>query len=185
MSSDGSGARGPQRVGAFVIVMLTAASPAVADDTVPAQPEPALRYTGDLDGEYVFLGPVGGAVQIEDAWDGAFGAQLGVIRVREQRVLSAAGLMLAGNRYSARDGGRLWLECVVGSRRIPGLGRTLVGISAGPALELGSVQHPRGGVTGSAWLFAGVIPYVRGGTFDEAGSFVEVGLALALPVGRW
>jgi hypothetical protein len=185
MTSNRSGAPAPQVGAAFMIAVLTAASPAVGDDTVPAQPEPALRYTGDLDGWYAFLGPVGGAVQIEGAWDGAFGAQLGVVRVRERRAVSAAGVMLAGNRYSARDGGRLWIEGVVGTRAIPGLGRALLGLSAGPALELGTVQHPRAGVTASAWVFAGVIPYVRAGTFDEAGSYVEVGLALALPVGRW
>lgn len=185
VTSNCSGALAPQAAVAFVIAMLTAASPAAADDAVPVQPEPALRYTGDLDGEYVFLGPVGGIVQIEGLWDGAFGAQVALVRVRERRVLSAAGLLVSGARYSERDGGRLWFEGVVGTRRIPGLRRTLVGISAGPALELGTVQHPRAGVTGSAWVFAGVIPYVRAGTFDEAGSFVEVGLALALPVGRW
>ena len=185
MTSNRLGERAPQVLAAFVIAVLTGPAAAVADDTVPAQPEPALRYTGDLDGNYVFLGPLGGAVQIEATWDGAFGAQLGVMRVRERQVVSAAGVMVAASRYSARDGGRVWLEAVVGTRRIPGLGRTLVGLSAGPGVELGTVQHPRGGVTGTAWVFAGVVPYVRGGTFDEAGSFVEIGLAIALPVGRW
>jgi hypothetical protein len=184
MTSNRSGDQAPQVIATFMIAMLTAV-PAAADDTVPAQPEPALRYTGNLDGEYVFLGPVGGAVQIEGAWDGAFGAEGGIVRVRERRVLSAAGVMLGGIRYSARDGGRLWLEGVVGTRRLPGLGRTLLGLSVGPAVELGTVQHPRAGVTASAWVFAGVIPYVRAGSFDEAGSYVELGLALALPVGRW
>jgi hypothetical protein len=178
------GARAPQAIAALMTVVLTAPS-AAADDTIPAQPEPALRYTGDLDGDYVILGPIGGAVQIEDAWDGAFGAGLGWLRVRERRALSAAGATLSASRYSERDGGRLALEVVAGTRRIPGLGGVLVGISAGPALELGTVQHPRAGVTGAAWLFAGVVPYVRAGTFDEAGAFVEVGLALALPVARW
>jgi hypothetical protein len=184
MTPNRAGAPSPQVIAWFVIAMLTAA-PAAADDAVPAQPDPALRYTGDLDGEYVFLGPLGGAVNIEDAWDSAFGGQLAIVRVRERRALSAAGLLFAANRYAERDGGRVWMEGLVGTRAIPGLGRTLVGLSVGPALELGTVQHPRAGVTGAAWVFAGVIPYLRAGTFDEAGSYVELGLALALPVGRW
>jgi hypothetical protein len=185
MTSNRSGARAPQGLAALMIAMLTAPSPSVADDTIPAQPEPELRHTADLDGAYVILGPVGGAVQIEGAWDGAFGASLGALRIRERRALSAVGGLGGAIRYAARDGGRVWLEGVIGTRAIPGLGRTLVGLSVGPALELGTVQHPRAGVTGAVWVFAGIVPYVRAGTFDEAGGFVEIGLAVALPVARW
>lgn len=166
-----------------VLGLAAPARPASGDDGVPPpQPEPALAYTGDLDGHYLYLGPVGAAVRIESTWDGAFGAQLAWLRIRERRALSAIGVAVSGSRYSARDGGRAWIEATVGSRR---LGGVLIGASVGPAVELGSLEHPRAGVTGAAWVFAGVVPYVRGGTFQEAGAFVEVGVAIALPVWRW
>lgn len=165
----GIGALGPH----LVVASLAIASPAAADE---------LPDTGDLDGSYLFLGPVGAAVTIEEEWDGAFGGHAAWLRIRERRAIAAAGASLGGVRYSARDGGRVWLEGVVGTRR---LGNVLIGLSAGPAIELAPTEHPRAGVTGAAWLFAGIVPYLRGGAFDEAGAFVEIGVAIALPIGRW
>jgi hypothetical protein len=166
-----------------IVLMVAATTSARADDgDPPVEPPRALPYSGDLDGDRLLLGPVGAAVRIEAEWDTAFGASLGWLRLRERRALSAFGLAFGGARYSARDGGRVSLEGIAGTRR---LGGVLLGATFGGIVELGDVQHPRGGVTGSAWVFAGVAPYVRGGWLDEAGGFVEVGLAIALPVRRW
>jgi hypothetical protein len=155
----------------------------LADDgEPPAQHPHALRSTADLDDEYLWLGPVGGAVSIDGTWDSAFGAELAAVRVRERRVLSAAGIAMGATRYSKRDGGRVWIEGLAGTRRLPG--RALLGVTAGPAVELGTLEHPRMGFTGSVWGFFGVTPYVRGGWFAEAGAFVEIGLAIELPVLR-
>ena len=154
-----------------------------ADDVPPPQPTPDLHYTGDLDDDYVILGPVGGAVRIEGAWDSAFGGEVGWLRLRERRALSMFGAAVGAVRYAARDGGRVWSEAMVGTRRAPG--GFLIGLAAGPAVELGTVQHPRIGFTSSVWVFAGVVPYVRAGVFDESGTWVELGLALELPVWRY
>jgi hypothetical protein len=166
-----------------IVLMVAATTSARADDgDPPVEPPRALPYSGDLDGDRLLLGPVGAAVRIEAEWDTAFGATIGWLRLRERRALSAFGLAFGGARYSARDGGRLSLEGIFGTRR---LGGVLIGATFGGVVELGDVQHPRGGVTGSAWVFAGVVPYVRAGWLDEADGFVEVGLAIALPVRRW
>jgi len=158
-------------------------SGARADDgDPPAEPPRRLTYTGDLDGDRLLLGPVGGALWIEGEWDTAFGASLGWLRLRERRALSAYGVSFGGARYAKRDGGRLWLDGFAGTRR---LGRVLIGASLGGVVELSDIEHPRGGVTGTVWAFAGVVPYVRGGFLDEAGRFVELGVAIALPVRRW
>lgn len=146
--------------------------------------EPALPYTGDLDGDYLLLGPLGGAVQIEGAWDGAFGAQGAWLRVRERRPVSAAGVVVGGARYSRRDGGRVWVEGVLGTRSLLPFHR-LAGVSAGPVVELLDTEHARLGVGGTVWLFSGIVPYVRAGWLDEAGAFVEAGIAVELPVVRW
>jgi len=166
-------------------MLLMVAGPTSAradDDEPPAEPPRSLAYTGDLDADRLVLGPVGGAVMIESGWDTAFGASLGWVRLHERRTLSAYGASIGGARYSAREGGRVWLEGLAGTRR---LGGVLFGASAGALVELSDLQHPRAGITGSAWMFAGVVPYVRGGLLDEAGSFVEVGVAIAIPVRRW
>jgi len=152
------------------------------DGEPPPQTPRALPASDDLDGDKLFLGPVGGAVHIEGTWDSAVGGELTWLRIRERRLVSAAGVGFGYARYAARDGGRLWLEGVVGTRRLGGF---LVGATAGPAMELGDVQHARVGATASAWVFVGVIPYVRAGVFDEAGGYLELGLALELPVWRF
>ena len=55
-------------------------------------------------------------------------------------------------------GGRLWLDGVIGTN----VGR-MIGISAGPILELNELAHPRFGGSVGAWGFVGVAPYVRVG----------------------
>ncbi len=152
------------------------------DGEPPPQTEPALRSTADLDGHYLMLGPIGAAVLVEEAWDSSFGAALTWLRVAEHRPLAASGLSLGAARYGARDGGRLWLEGLAGTRR---LGGTLVGASAGAIVELLAVQHARPGVTGAIWAFVGVTPYVRAGFVDEAGGFIECGVAVPLPAWRF
>jgi hypothetical protein len=165
-------------------MLLAIAAPAArADDGEPPVQHPrALPSTADLDDDYLWLGPIGAAVEIEGVWDSAFGAEIAVVRVRERRGLTAAGLALGATRYSKRDGGRIWFEGLAGTRRLPG--HALLGVTAGPAVELGTLEHPRMGFTGSVWAFVGVTPYVRAGWFVEAGSFVELGLTIALPVLR-
>lgn len=170
---------------AIAVGIGTAAMSATAhagDGEPPPQAQPTLRASSDLDGGYLYLGPVGAAISIDGAWDGAFGASLSWLRVREHRPVAAAGVSLGAARYSARDGGRVWLEGIAGTRRVLGV---LAGITAGPLLELGDVQHARPGVTGGIWLFAGVTPFVRAGFVAQAGGFVEAGLQVPLPVWRF
>ncbi len=155
---------------------------AAGDGEPPVQREPAPRSTADLDGHYLMLGPVGGAVRIEEAWDSAFGVSLTWLAVAEQRPVAAWGIGAGGARYAERDGGRVWLEGVAGTRR---LGGWLVGASAGAVVELSELQHPRAGITGAVWAFLGVTPFVRAGFVDEAGGFVEIGASLPLPAWRF
>lgn len=170
-------------VGWSVAIVLGLAGTAVAGDGEPPPQAPRkLPAHADRDGDKLFLGPVGGAISIEGTWDSAVGGELLWLRIRERRSVAAAGVGFGYASYAARDGGRLWLEAVAGTRR---MGGWLIGATAGPALELGDVQHPRAGATASVWAFVGVIPYVRAGVLDEAGGFVELGLALELPVWRF
>ncbi len=77
---------------------------------------------------------------------------------------------------------RVALAEFVGTRR---LGGVLAGLTTGPVIELGNQERPRLGGTASLWVFAGIVPYVRVGILDEAGTYAEVGFALELPVWRW
>jgi hypothetical protein len=70
---------------------------------------------------------------------------------------------------------------VAGTRR---LGGRMLGISLGPALELGASRHPRPGAAVTLWWFTGVTPYVRAGALRDTGGFIELGVALALPAWR-
>lgn len=152
-----------------------------ADDAPAAAPPRLPRAVGDLDGVYLWIGPSGAAIQIDGAWDSAWGGGVQVLRIRERAAVGAVGVWLGGVHYAARDGGRLWLEGVVGSRR---LGGQMIGVSAGPALELGATRHPRVGVAMTAWWFAGVTPYARVGSLVDTGGFVELGVAVSLPAWR-
>src|SRR5690606_12389611 len=104
-------------------------------------------------------------------WDSTFGATAAVIRVRERASLAAIGGALGASRWTTRGGGRMWLDGLVGTRR--GLGRML-GISAGPIVELSELAHPRPGASVGLWAFFGVTPFARLGTIHELGMFGEV-----------
>jgi len=166
--------------------------PAHADDFVPTRtvPDPPARVnapprvpppTWDLDGTYLWLGPSGAASYIDAMWDSTWGADATVIDIRENEPLAAIGATFGGARWTERGGGRIWLDALAGTRPA---GQTMVGLSAGPLLELSDISHPRIGASIGVWAFVGVTPYVRVGTVDGLGSFAEVGLHLALPVLR-
>lgn len=141
-----------------------------------------LRSPADLDGVYLSLGPVGSALRIEGAWDGAFGGEVSLSRVREHQALSALGLSLGGAAYSQREGGLLWGDLFAAT--LTPLGAA-VGLSAGFTAEVHPVRPPRLGAQATLWVFAGVIPYARIGRVETAGTFVDVGVKIALPAIRF
>jgi len=145
-------------------------------------PVPRLRAASDLDGLHIWIGPVGAATHVEGEWDSAWGGTVAAIRIRERAPLGAIGAWLGGAHYALRDGGRVWLDGVVGTRR---LGGRMLGAGAGPVVELGDLRHPRVGAQASIWCFAGVVPYARLGVLEATGSFVEVGISLSVPAVRF
>ena len=171
---------GRQALGAVTLALALAWShdPALADPVSHA----TLRAGSDLDGTYLWVGPVGAATHVEGAWDSAWGGTLHLIRIRERSWLGSLGAGIGAAHYAARDGGRVWVEALVGTRRLVG---KMVGISVGPTVELGQFRHARAGVQASIWCFAGVVPYARGGVLDASGPFVEVGLSISLPAVRF
>ncbi len=141
-----------------------------------------LRWTADLDGNYLALGPLGAATRVENAWDGAFGAEASLFHVSEHRRISAIGLAFGGMRFSEREGGRLWAEGLFATRRPFDLA---IGLSLGAVTEVDDVSPPRWGAQAGIWVFAGVIPYFRVGTIQRSGVFIDFGLKIALPTFRW
>ncbi|HWU89791.1 MAG TPA: hypothetical protein VN253_21160 [Kofleriaceae bacterium] len=139
-----------------------------------------LGSTADLDGLYVWLGPVGAASRVRSEWDSTFGVDLAVVRVREGATLGAVGASAGVSRWSERGGGRIWLDGVAGTR----LGGRMYGASAGPIVELSELAPPRVGASVGVWAFFGVTPFARLGAVGDLGTFVEVGLHLSLPVLR-
>ncbi len=147
----------------------------------PAVPTGNLRAFANLDGVYLWLGPSAGAGYLADSWDSVVGGDLAVMRVREHDFLGAVGGTIGAAKWTARGGGRVWLEAIAGTRIA---NRTMVGVSAGGIVELSEIEHPRPGAMVGAWLFCGVTPYVRAGVIDGYGGVVELGLHIALPVWR-
>lgn len=118
---------------------------------------------------------------MDSAWDAAFGGEAGLYRIDARRRLIALGLATGGVWYSAREGGRVWVHGELG---LSLLGR-VIGISAGPTVELDDERPPRWGAQGSLWVFAGVIPYLRIGAVQDTGAFFEAGIRISLPTLRW
>jgi hypothetical protein len=162
-----------------VAFVPTQTSPDPPPRSVPAPP-PILRPTWDLDGLYLWLGPVGAAGHEASLWDTTFGADASLIRIREHQMLGAIGGTLGASKWTTHDGGRIWLDGLVGTE----VGGRMIGASAGPLLELDDYAKPRIGASIGVWGFVGVTPYARVGVIDALGAFVEIGVHIALPVLR-
>lgn len=141
--------------------------------------DPAAGAAGS---HFVAVDLIGSAVRAEGAWDSAFGGELAVGAMCDECPLAAWAAGFGLLAFAERSGGRVFAEAAVGTRWPAGL---LVGVSAGPVLELDEVRLPRIGGQASIWLFAGVVPYVRAGALAEGGTFVDFGLRIPLPAGRW
>jgi hypothetical protein len=176
-----------------VIVTTYAISATIAyADSVAIDPDPlprsgtphvgpsGFRPSWDLDGFYIWLGPIGAASHVDADWDSTFGADLAIVRIRERSPLGAIGVDGGASLWTARDGGRVWLDMVVGTR----LGGRMFGATAGPILELSELAHPRLGGSVGVWAFFGITPFARVGTVEDLGTFAEVGVHIALPVFR-
>jgi len=175
-------------------MLVLLGSIASANPTATTIPDPPARQNApaigpgqlppswDLDGLYLWLGPTGAASHIATDWDSTFGGDATLVRVREQRLLSVLGGTFGASRWTERGGGRVWLDAIAGTRI--GTSRML-GVSAGPIVELSDVAHPRYGASLGVWAFAGITPFARVGTVDKLGTFVEMGLHITLPVRRW
>ena len=151
----------------------------------PVAPQPivvppaAFRPSWDLDGTYLWLGPIGAASYL-DRWDSTFGGEAAIVRVRERAALGLAGASIGASRWTVRGGGRVWIDGLVGTHL---LGR-MMGASVGPILELSDVVHPKLGASIGIWGFVGITPFVRVGAVTDLGMFAELGVHLALPVLR-
>lgn len=170
-----------------VVMATAAADPVVATvPDAPAAPHPVVvppatfRPSWDLDGTYLWLGPIGAASFVAASWDSTFGGEAAIVVVHEHAPLGLYGVNLGASRWTERDGGRLWIDGLVGTRL---LGR-MMGASLGPILELSELAHPRLGGSIGVWGFAGITPFARVGAVSNLGMFAELGVHIALPVLR-
>lgn len=173
----------------FLGVIGTAAGDPAPPTTIVTDPPPrerpptagpgSFRPSWNLDGWYVWLGPSGAASHVDGEWDSTFGGHLAVVRVRERDAIGALGVVAGASLWTERGGGRIWLDGLAGTRIL-----RMVGVSAGPLVELAELAHPRVGGSFGVWAFLGVTPFVRIGAVQDLGAFAEIGVHIALPVYR-
>jgi hypothetical protein len=154
------------------------ALPAQADSGAPARPPGQAESAS----HFLALTVLGSAVRAEGEWDSAFGGEVAVGALRAGDALAAWAAGIDFVAYSERSGGRVTLEGALGTRWPTGV---LLGLAGGPMIELDDFRRPRAGGQLSVWIFAGVVPYVRAGTVEDSGFFVDLGLRIPLPVLRW
>jgi len=159
-----------------------APSSATSSSAAPAVAVPPAHFppSWDLDGTYLWLGPLAAASHIDAQWDSTFGADIALVVIRERAPLALVGGNLGASRWTERGGGRVWVDGLLGTHL---LGRML-GVSLGPIVELSELAHPRPGASIGVWVFAGITPFARLGAVADHGIFAEIGVHIALPILR-
>jgi len=169
-----------------VACLVAVARVAAADPSPPPPPPPvtvppaSFTPSWDLDGTYLWLGPLGAASHVDAQWDSTFGAELALVVVRERARLGLVGVDLGASRWTERGGGRVWVDGLVGTHLLD----RMMGISLGPIVELSDLAHPRLGASVGVWGFAGITPFARLGAVADLGMFAEIGIHIALPILR-
>ena len=138
-----------------------------------------LPSPSNLDGWYLTIGPVAAAAHVHGRWISAIGGEASLVRLDEHRLPAVLGVAGGGVSYSSLPGGRFWLEAEIGIEDpLP----FALGIAVGATAEVNHVDPPRFGVEATLWAVGGFVPYVRVGTLEIVGSFVEMGVMLKVPV---
>mgnify|MGYP001589477805 CR=1 FL=1 len=135
-----------------------------------------------LDGVYLTLGPLGVLTRVHGQTTTGTGLELSVVHVDEHAWLAAYGVAVGGVGYTERDGGRLWLEAEVAHQ---GSLPVAIGLGLGVTAEVDPVRPPRFGAQATLWVFAGIVPYVRVGTLAQAGTYLEAGIIIKVPVAQF
>src|SRR5262249_48124457 len=128
-------------------------------------PPTSFAPSWDLDGTYLWLGPLGAASRIDAQWDSTFGAGLALVVVRERAPRALVRCTLGASRWTARGGGRVWVDGLLGTH----LAGHMLGVSLGPIVELSELAHPRPGASIGVWGFAGITPFARLGAVADHG----------------
>jgi hypothetical protein len=160
-------------LGALTLLWVTGGARQAGAEPVAGAPQ-SLRV--------VAVAPVGSAIHRERSWDGGFGGEIVAGSLADGRALAGWGAAAGGVVFAEAGGGRIWLELAAATRWPLGF---LVGLAAGPTVALDELRHPRVGAQATAWVYAGVSPYVRVGSVADSGAFVELGVRVPLPVLRW
>lgn len=147
----------------------------------PAQPEAVVSAPTSKSGIYLWLGPTGARTISSTGADSSVGIEVAATRICGRAALEVAGLTVGAARYASSDDGRVWASGLAATRAAS----VLIGVSAGPLLELSPLARPRIGASAGVWVFAGVIPFARVAAVPGRGIFAELGLSIALPVRRW
>lgn len=177
------------RCGILAAIGVPVAAGIVKAEPIPDPPErsgppvvaPAtFKMSSDLDGLYLWIGPVGAASHVDAQWDSTFGGDVSVVRVREHELVGTIGVTAGASLWTVRGGERIWVDALAGTQL---LGH-MAGVSAGPILEIADLHHPRVGGSVGLWAFAGVTPFVRVGEVQQLGMFAEIGVHIALPAIR-
>jgi hypothetical protein len=152
-----------------------AASPD-SEDSEDSEPAPSTVRVTSLDGTYLALGPLAAFVRADEKWDGGFGGEIALVRVREHETLASLGIIAGALRQAVEERGRLWAEVMAGTR----LAGIHAGLGVGGGLEIDAEKGlPAGHAT--VWIFAGVVPYARVGMVEGMGPFAEIGIKVLLP----
>ena len=147
-----------------------------------ARADEALPAVDDFDGFYLTAGPTLSLTRSQGDWVTAAGGELSALWLGEHCVPALVGVTFGGQFHGNRDGGRIWGEAEVAfNRPLP----VPVGLAVGASMDIDHPAPADVGAHATLWMFAGVVPFIRVGSLERSGSFVELGVAFKLPWRVW
>jgi len=128
---------------------------------------------------HVAIGPAMAGIQRVEGWDTQVGGELHLVRLDATRSLAALGGAFGALTFADDETIRLYLDAYVGFRVTSDL---TFGVALAPVVDLHPTRRSQFGVRGTAWLHAGVAPYVSASQTWGLGASNHIDVAIGLRI---
>ncbi len=128
---------------------------------------------------HLAIGPAMAGIQRAEGWDTQVGGELHLVRLASETPLAALGGAFGALTFAEDETIRLYLDTYVGFRITSDL---TIGVALAPVVDLHPTRRSQLGFRGTAWVHAGIAPYVAASKTWGLGASDHIDIAVGLRI---